>query len=147
MQLLCQGKLKTRLLTQPSYTKSHAYEHHEHLEDKADHAKMTHDQNAHTLLPLFGGHALSILDTSREIWIPGTVMHQVQHRSYLVCTTAGAVCCQTWKHLRDRVVMKPDPEPTSVTDTPNVSLTMKPVCMHGRIHTCYMHQLLQLPSW
>ena len=28
---------------------------------------------------------------------------------------------QTWKHLQDRVVTKPDPEPTSVTDMPNAS--------------------------
>ena len=68
-------------------------EHDEHLEDKADHAKMSHDQNVHTILPLFAGQTISILDTSRGIWIPGTVMHQLQHGSYLVCTTAGAVYC------------------------------------------------------
>ena len=36
-------------------------------------------------------------------------------------TTAGAVYHQTQKHLWDRVVKKPYPEPTSVIDTPNVS--------------------------
>ena len=43
LQLLCQGKLKTRLPTQPSNTDPQAYEYHEHLDDKADHAKITHD--------------------------------------------------------------------------------------------------------
>ena len=43
LQLLYQWKLKTRLPTQPSNTNPQADEHHEHLEDKADHAKMTHD--------------------------------------------------------------------------------------------------------
>ena len=82
---------------------------------------MTHDQNVHTVLPLFPGQTVSILDTARGIWIPGTVMCLLQHRSYLVCTTAKAVYCQTQKHLQDRVVMKPDPESASVTDTSDVS--------------------------
>ena len=43
VQLLYQQKLKTRLLTQPSNMDPHADEHHDHLEDKADCAKMTHD--------------------------------------------------------------------------------------------------------
>ena len=48
-------------------------------------------------------------------------MCQLQHRSYLVCTTAGAVYCQTQKHLQDSVVTKPDPEPASVIDMSDVS--------------------------
>ena len=73
-QLLYHQKLKTRLLTQPSNTDPHADEHHEHLEHKADCIKMTHDQNAHILLPLFARQTVSIVDTSRGIWIPGTVV-------------------------------------------------------------------------
>ena len=76
---------------QPSNTDPQADEHHEHLEDKANHDKMTHDQHSHTLLPLFPGQTVSILGTFRGIWIQGTAMHQLQHRSYLVCTTTGAV--------------------------------------------------------
>ena len=41
--LLYQQNLKTRLPTQPSNTDPCADEHHEHLEDKTDHAKITHD--------------------------------------------------------------------------------------------------------
>ena len=41
-QLLFQWKLKTRLLTQPSNADPHADECHDHLENKSDHAKMTH---------------------------------------------------------------------------------------------------------
>ena len=61
-QLLFHWRLKTRLSTQPSNIDLHVDEHHEHMEDKADHAKMTHDQKACTLLPLFGGQIVSILD-------------------------------------------------------------------------------------
>ena len=66
VQMLYQQKLKTRLQTQTSSDDPYADEHHEHLQDKADHAKMTHDQNACTLLPLFAGQTVSILDTSEE---------------------------------------------------------------------------------
>ena len=55
VELLFQWKLKTRLPTQPCSTDPHADEHHEHLENKADHAKMIHAWNAHTLLLLFAG--------------------------------------------------------------------------------------------
>ena len=48
-------------------------------------------------------------------------MHWLQHRSYLVHTTAGAVYHPTWKHLWDRVVTKPDPGPASERDTSDVS--------------------------
>ena len=74
VQLLYQHKLRTRLPTQPSNTDAQADEHHKHLEDKVDCAKMTHDLNAHTLLPLFAGQTVSMLDTSRGMWIPWTVM-------------------------------------------------------------------------
>ena len=47
---------------------------------------------------------------SRDIYLPN---YDTDH--------AGAVYHQTRNHLQDRVEMKPDPEPTSVTDTPNVS--------------------------
>ena len=43
VHMLYQEKLKTRLPTQPSNTDPEADEHHEHLGDKADCAKMTHD--------------------------------------------------------------------------------------------------------
>ena len=62
---------------EPSNTDPQVDEHHEYVKNKADYAKMTHDQNAHTLLPLFAGQIVSILDTSRGIWIPGTVMHKL----------------------------------------------------------------------
>ena len=78
-QLLYQWKLKIRLPTQPSSTNSHADEHHEHLKDKADCAKVNHYQNACTLLPLFTGQTVSILNTSRGISIPATVMCPLQH--------------------------------------------------------------------
>ena len=100
------GSWKTRLPTQPFHTDPKADEHHQYLQDKADHAKMTHDQNAHTLLPPLAGQTVSILGTSRGIWIPGTVMHWLWHRSYLVYTTAGAVYHQTQKHPWHRVVTK-----------------------------------------
>ena len=81
---------------------------------------MTHDWNVCTLLPLFAGQTVSILNASRGICIPGTVMHWLQHRSYLVCTTAGAVYHHTWKHLWDRVLTKPDHEPASARDTSHI---------------------------
>ena len=42
-QMLYQWKLKTRMATEPSNTDSYADEHHGHLENKADHAKIAHD--------------------------------------------------------------------------------------------------------
>ena len=121
VQLFYQWKLKTWLPTQQSNTDTCADEHYRHLGDKADHVKMTHDQNVGNLLPLFAVQTVSILSTSRGIWIPGTVMCQLWHWSYLVCTTAGAVYHWTWKHLWDMVVMKPNPEPASATDTSDIS--------------------------
>ena len=82
---------------------------------------MTYDWNAHIPLLLFSEQTVSILDTSRGIWIPGRVTHPLQHRSNLLCTIAGTVYHWRWKHLQDKVVTKPDPEPSSATDTPDVS--------------------------
>ena len=148
--LLYQWKLKTRLPTQSSNTDPQADEHHEHLEDIADHAKMTHDWNACTLLPLFAGQTVSILDTSRGIWIPGTVMFWLQQRSYLVCTTAGAVYCQTWAHLQDREVKNLTlslPQWETPLMSPTRIKRIKSIYMHHMHHTCYMHQLLNNPNW
>ena len=67
----------------------------------------------------------------------GTVMCQLQHRSYLVHTTAGVVCHQTWKYLWDRVEAKPDPEPASVTsdvsnkDQTHIHAPQKPYMLHA----------------
>ena len=54
---------------------------------------------------------MSILDPSRGIWIPGTLVRKLRHNSYLVKTTAGAVYHCTRKHLWERQVTKPDLEP------------------------------------
>ena len=70
-------------------------------------------------------------------------MHQLQHRSYLVCTTAGAVYCQTQKYLWVRAVTNPDPEPASMTDTSDVSnkdknymhAPQKPYILHAKTTT------------
>ena len=54
---------------------------------------------------------MSILDPSRGIWIPRTIWHRLCHKSYLVHTTAGAVYWHTCKHLCERQVNQPNPEP------------------------------------
>ena len=132
-QILFQCKVKTRLPTQPSNTDPCAKEHQGRLDEKADQAKANHDQQARTLLPLFAGQTISILDPSRNIWIPRTVMRKLHHQSYLVKTTDGAVYQHTRKHLCERQVSKPDLEPPS-TDLdvstkaqPHVHAPLKPV--------------------
>ena len=121
VKLLFQLKLKTRLPIQPSSTDPHADEHHEHLEDKTDYDKMTQNQ-MHVL------YYHCLLDRQYPYWTPPEEYDsrdsdalQLQHRPHLVHTTAGAVYCQTQKHLQDRVVMKPDPVAPLATDTSDVS--------------------------
>ena len=46
-----------------------------------------------------------------------------------------------WKHLQDRVVTKPDPEPTSVTNTPNVSYKD-----HNHMHAQQKPYMLHAPA-
>ena len=136
-QILFLCKLKTRLPTQPGNTDPCAEEHQGWLDEKADQAKANHDCRARIQLPLFTGQTISILDPSRNIWIPGTVMRKLHHQSYIVKTTAGAVYRCTRKHLHEKQVCKPDLEPPS-TDLdvstkaqPHVHVPLNPVSNHA----------------
>ena len=97
--------------TQPGNTDPYMDDIQERLDEKADHAKDNHDHRAHTHLPLFARQRVSILDPSRGIWISGMIWCRLCHKSYLVHTTAGAVYWHTCKHLHERQVNQPDPEP------------------------------------
>ena len=125
-QLLFQCKLKTKLLTQPGNTDPCAEDHQGRLSEKAVWTKDNHDWWARTLLPLFTGQSISILNPGRGIWISGTVIRKFCHNSYLVKTTTGAVYQCTRKHLWDRQVNKPDLEPPSA-DLDISEKALKPV--------------------
>ena len=95
-QVLFQCKLKTRLLTQSGNTDPWAEDHQGRQSKKAEWAKDNHDWWARTLLPLFAGQSISILDPARGIWIPGTVIRKLCHNLYLVKTTAAGQCANVW---------------------------------------------------
>ena len=98
-QLLFQHKLKTRLPTQSGNTNPCAEDHQGRLSEKADQAKDNPDQQTRTLLPLFAGQSISILDPARGTWIPGTVIRKLCPNLYLVKMTARTVYHCARKHL------------------------------------------------
>ena len=44
---------------------------------------------------------ISILDMRRNIWIPSTITHKLQDKSYLVKTTNSVFYHLTWKYLHE----------------------------------------------
>ena len=106
-EMLYQWILHTTVPQQIRHTNPHAEAEHDHLNQCAAQSTEYHDQQScHKKPSFFTGQTLSVLNDTRNLWLPATIIHKANNSSYLFQVISGGDyswphsatspgCCQT----------------------------------------------------
>ena len=71
----------------------------DHLNDCATWSAAYHDYHCRPKSPLYAGQTVSVLNDTKTLWLPGTVIRQARHGSYLVQVIGGG----QYQHAHDHI--------------------------------------------
>ena len=109
-EMLYQRAIRTTIPQRIRYKDPQAVADWDHLDDCATQSAASHDHHCRPKSLLYAGQTVSVLNDTKTLWLPPTVICQARHGSYLVQVIGGGqyrcACDHIHEHHPDAV--KPD---------------------------------------
>ena len=98
-EMLYQRVIRTTVPRRIRHKDPQAAADRDHLNDCATQSAAYHDHHCKSKSLLYTGQTVSVLNDTKTLWLPATVIHQARHGSYLVQVIGGRpVQMCTWPH-------------------------------------------------